>query len=68
MEAAIKSRPVLVLFEEERGPVGLDARALSVIPPAVGRRLIRAVATQVAPESSLSAIHLEAVLGLAWYR
>jgi len=66
MEAAIKNRPALVVSEEgPDGPVGVDAVGLSVLPPAVGRRLIRALATQVAPRASLSAAHLEAVLGLA---
>jgi tRNA(Ile)-lysidine synthase len=66
MEAAIKNRPALVVSEEgSGGPVELDAGTLSLLPPALGRRLIRALAAQVAPGAGLSAAHLEAVLGLA---
>jgi tRNA(Ile)-lysidine synthase len=66
MEAAIKNRPALVVSEEGPGkPVDLDAGTLSLLPPALARRLIRAFAAQVAPGAGLSAAHLEAVLGLA---
>jgi len=66
MEAAIKNRPALVVSEEGPGrPVELDAGTLSLLPPALARRLIRALVAQVAPGAGLSAAHLEAVLGLA---
>jgi tRNA(Ile)-lysidine synthase len=66
MEAAIKSRPALVVSEEGINKrVEVDSAALSVSPPAVGRRLIRALAAQIAPTARLSAGHFEAVLGLA---
>jgi tRNA(Ile)-lysidine synthase len=66
MEAAIKNRPALVVSEEGTGgPVELDCTTLSLLPAALARRLIRALAAQAVPEVNLSAVHLEAVLGLA---
>lgn len=66
MEAAIKNRSALVVSEEgSNSALEVDGVGLSVLPPAVARRLIRALATQVAPEVGFSAVHLEAVLGLA---
>jgi tRNA(Ile)-lysidine synthase len=69
MEAAIKNLPALVVSEEgadvDVSEAKLDSKGLSLLPVAVGRRVIRAMAAQVAPDASLSAAHVEAVLALA---
>ncbi len=42
----------------------LDARELAALPPALGRRLIRELAAQVAPGAALGAAHLQDVWAL----
>jgi tRNA(Ile)-lysidine synthase len=69
MAAAIKSLPALVVSEEgtdaDAGEAKLDWKGLTLLPPAVSRRVVRAMAVRVAPDASLSAAHVEAVLALA---
>jgi len=65
MEAAIKNRSALVLSSGEAGRVDVDAGALSLLAPPLARRLIRALAAEVAPAAHLAASHLEAVCRLA---
>lgn len=66
MQEAIKHRPALVLSDEElRGRIDIDAAALSLMPAALARRLVRTLAADVAPASTLAARHLEAVCRLA---
>jgi len=73
MAAAIKNRPALVLSERGRvgvkesrgGTTEVDSSALSLLPPALARRLVRSIAAEAAPGVTLSARHLKAVSGLA---
>jgi tRNA(Ile)-lysidine synthase len=66
MEAAIRNRPALVLSGEgPGGRIQVDSTALSLLPPAVARRSVRALAAEAAPAAMLSASHLEAVCRLA---
>ncbi len=68
MEAAIKDLPALVLSKEiapARRTIDIDGAALSLMPPALARRVIRALAGELAPGSMLTARHLEAVCRLA---
>jgi tRNA(Ile)-lysidine synthase len=66
MEAAIKSMPAVVLSKRGAGrAVEVDAAALSMMAPAVARRLLRALTAGVAPAAAMTARHLEAVLRLA---
>jgi tRNA(Ile)-lysidine synthase len=66
MQEAVKHRPALVLSDEDvRGRIDIDAAALSLMRPALARRLVRTLAAEVAPASTLAARHLEAVCRLA---
>lgn len=67
-EEAIKSGAALVSYV--KGGTGgvtidVDADGLSLLSPAIARRVLRSVAADVAPARSLSARHLEAVWELA---
>jgi tRNA(Ile)-lysidine synthase len=54
MEAAIKLRPAVVLSDgAARGRIDVDASALSTMPRALARRLVRMLAADVAPVSNL---------------
>ena len=64
MQAAIEKRPAIVLSSESTG-LELDAVALSLMPAALARRLIRVFAAELAPNRHLAARHLEAVRALA---
>jgi tRNA(Ile)-lysidine synthase len=68
MEAAIESLPALVLSRGGDGadaPAEVDAAALSVMAPALARRVVRTLVAGIAPDVALSARHLEAVRRLA---
>jgi len=65
METATKHRAALVLSQEGRQPIEIDSGALSLLPPAIARRLVRSLVADVAPGVHWSAGHLEAVCGLA---
>jgi len=68
MLAVNKARPAIVLSEDAaRGRVELDAAALGLLAPALARRLVRAVAADVASASApaVTSRHLEAVRRLA---
>ena len=66
MRAATDFGPSLVLSTGEgNGGVEVDAVMLSLMPPALARRLIRAFAADVAPGRNLASKHLEAVRSLA---
>ncbi len=45
--------------------IDLDVRALTGLPPALGRRLLRELAARVAPRAALGAAHLQDVWALA---
>ena len=68
MKTAIETARTLVLSRV--GPVGrpeaveLDAAALRSVPPAIGRRVVRAVAAEIAPRTTPGAIQLQAILSL----
>ena len=70
LDAAIKHRPAIVLSSSDGstpGPAAITVSAarLASLPPAIGRRLIRDVASDVAPQAALSTRHIEAVWALA---
>jgi tRNA(Ile)-lysidine synthase len=65
MHAATEFGPSLVLSNEADGRVEVDAVMLSLMPPALARRLIRSFAADVAPGRNLASQHLEAVRSLA---
>jgi tRNA(Ile)-lysidine synthase len=66
MEAASRSVPALVLSQEEPASrIEVDATALSLLAPAIARRVVRTLAADVAPRAALTARHLEAVCRLA---
>jgi tRNA(Ile)-lysidine synthase len=53
----------IVLFNSDG--VQLDAASLSTAPPALGRRIVRLAAEQLAPGEAFGARHIDAVLELA---
>ena len=64
--AATDFGSALVLSNEAAdGHIEVDAVMLSLMPPALARRLIRTVAADVAPGRNLASRHLEAVRDLA---
>jgi len=70
MTAAIKSRATVVVSSGAPGSlteasVDLDVRALSQLPAALARRVVRSVVEDAAPGVALSARHLVAVCRLA---
>jgi tRNA(Ile)-lysidine synthase len=54
-----------VVTQGERGAVGIERSALTELPVAVGRRVIRQVVASVAPGVDWSVAHVDAVLRLA---
>jgi tRNA(Ile)-lysidine synthase len=44
--------------------IDIDAAALSRLPPAIGRRVVRALVREMAPESAPRAVHLQAIWSL----
>lgn len=65
MQAATEIAPSLVLSKEAGNGIELDAAMLSLMPAALARRLIRAMAAESAPGVNLVSKHLEAVRMLA---
>jgi len=46
------------------GAIEIDARSLSRVPPAIGRRVLRGVIGEIAPGTAVGAVHLQAVWDL----
>ena len=59
------SYPVAMVSTPGPAAITVSAARLASLPPAIGRRLIRDVASDVAPQAALSARHIEAVWTLA---
>jgi tRNA(Ile)-lysidine synthase len=68
MKGAIETVETLVLSRVGSGgraeAIELDAAALRTVQPAIGRRVVRAVAAEVAPQTTPGAIQLQAIWSL----
>jgi tRNA(Ile)-lysidine synthase len=71
-EAVLTMRAIKTARDVVLSPVGpgradaidIDAPALSRVPPAIGRRVLRALAAEIAPGTAFEAVHLQAVWDL----
>jgi tRNA(Ile)-lysidine synthase len=68
MNAAIETARTLVLSRVESAgrleALEIDAAALRSVPPAIGRRVVRALAAEVAPRTTPGAVQLQAIWNL----
>ena len=62
-QAAAEAAPAVVLSGSNG--VQLDVEALAMLPPAIGRRVVRLAAERAVPSEAFGAAHLEAVMQLA---
>ena len=71
-EAVLTTRAIETARDVVLSPVGsgradsidIDARALSRVPPAIGRRVVRSLVAEIAPGTAVGAVHLQAVWDL----
>ena len=62
-QAAAEAAAHIVTTRGQR--VSIDAKAISAVPPALARRLVRQAIEDVAPRAAVTSRHLDAVLALA---